>query len=42
MEDWYLKQEFFTQGRMEKIKAWMCQNFTGFTSVGIEKLEYAA
>jgi len=33
MEEWYQQQEFFTQVRMEKIKAWMCQEFIDFSVV---------
>ena len=42
MEDWYIQQDFFTQARMDKIKAWMTQESIDIATVSVTALGYAA
>ena len=42
MEEWYEQQEFFTQARMDKIKAWMDQGFLNFSRLPANVLEQVA
>ena len=42
MEEWYQQQEFFSQARMDKIKAWTDQEFLDFSRLTLNTLEQAA
>jgi hypothetical protein len=42
MEEWYQQQEFFSQARMDKIKAWTDQEFLDFSHLTLNTLEQAA
>jgi hypothetical protein len=42
MEDWYIGQEFFTQVRMDKIKAWINQEEILFNCPFETSFEYVA
>lgn len=42
MEEWYQQQDFFTQAKMDKIKAWMDQGFLDFSQLPTNLLEQVA